>query len=276
MLKLKQDNKKNDVDQLSLTEALTCIYKIIYLPNAVYFYICHSLQEMKTISNTDREFVCDITLPCFTELTAEETELVRDSRVQILFRRGENITKQGVFASYVIFIVSGYSRQYIECTNGRDYNLRIITPGEMVGLSAVFNRNTFNYSVVAVTETTGFLIEKEAIAALVKQNGTFGFSIIRRYCEHNAGLYTAIDHLLHQQTNGRMATVLLRLAPENFGGEDIIRHLSRRELADFAGISTEGAVKVLKSFEKEGIVRLDEKSVNILDHRRLSEISRTG
>ncbi|MBW6501178.1 MAG: helix-turn-helix domain-containing protein [Bacteroidales bacterium] len=73
-----------------------------------------------------------------------------------------------------------------------------------------------------------------------------------------------------------MATVLLRLAPENFGGEDIIRHLSRRELADFAGISTEGAVKVLKSFEKEGIVRLAEKSIILLEKSRLQEISRTG
>src|SRR5512145_294187 len=121
---------------------------------------------MKTISHTDREFVCDITLPCFSALSAEETELVRNSRVQVLFRRGENITKQGAFASYVVFIVSGYSRQYIETSNGRDYNLRVITPGEMVGLSAVFNRNTFSYSVVAITETTGFLIEKEAIAGL--------------------------------------------------------------------------------------------------------------
>jgi CRP/FNR family transcriptional regulator len=231
---------------------------------------------MKTISNTDKEFVCDITLPCFSELTREETDLVRESRVQVMFRRGENITKQGAFASYVIFIVSGFSRQYIECTNGRDYNLRIITPGEMVGLSAVFNRNTFNYSVVAVTETTGFLIEKEAIAGLVKKNGAFAFGIIRRYCEHHAILYTSLDHVLHQQTNGRMATVLLSLAPDNFGGEDLFRHLSRRELADFAGISTEGAVKVLKSFEKDGLIRLSDKSIILLDRTRLEEISRTG
>lgn len=231
---------------------------------------------MKTISNTDKEFVCDISLPCFSELTTEETELVRDSRVQVVFRRGENITKQGAFASYVIFIVSGYSRQYIECSNGRDYNLRIVTPGEMVGLSAVFNRNTFNYSVVAVTETTGFLIEKDAIAGLVKKNGAFAFGIIRRYCEHNAGLYSSLDHVLHQQTNGRMATVLLSLAPEKFGGEDLFRHLSRRELADFAGISTEGAVKVLKSFEKAGLIKLSDKSITLLDHTRLEGISRTG
>ncbi|MCU0457764.1 MAG: Crp/Fnr family transcriptional regulator [Bacteroidales bacterium] len=231
---------------------------------------------MKTISNTDKDFVCDITLPCFSALTGEETELVRDSRVQVVFRRGENLTKQGAFASYVIFIVSGFSRQYIECSNGRDYNLRIITPGEMAGLSAIFNRNTFSYSVVAVTETTGFLIEKEAIASLVKRNGSFAFSIIKRYCEHNSILYSSLDHILHKQTNGRMAAVLLSLAPENFGGEDLFRHLSRRELADFAGISTEGAVKVLKSFEKDGLIRLDEKNVIILNKTRLEEISRTG
>ena len=231
---------------------------------------------MKTISNTDKDFVCDITQPCFSALTGDETELVRDSRVQVVFRRGENLTKQGAFASYVIFIVNGFSRQYIECSNGRDYNLRIINPGEMVGLSAVFNRNTFNYSVVAVTETTGFLIEKEAIASLVKKNGAFAFSIIRRYCEHNSILYSSLDHILHQQTNGRMATVLLSLAPENFDGEDLFRHLSRRELADFAGISTEGAVKVLKSFEKDGLIRLEDKHIIILNKPRLEEISRTG
>lgn len=231
---------------------------------------------MKTITHTDKDFICDIALPCFSALTPEETALVRDSRVQVVFRRGENLTKQGAFASYVIFIVSGFSRQYLECSNGRDYNLRIIRPGEMVGLSAVFNRNTFSYSVVAVTETIGFLIEKEAIAALVKQNGEFAFRIIGRYCEHNSRLYTSLDHVLHQQTNGRMATVLLSLAPANYGGEDLFRHLSRRELADFAGISTEGAVKVLKSFEKDGLIKLSDKSIILLDPHRLEDISRTG
>lgn len=231
---------------------------------------------MKTITNTDKEFICDITLPCFSALSAEETDLVRNSRVQVLFRRGENITKQGAFASYVIFIVSGFSRQYIECSNGRDYNLRIITPGEMAGLSAVFSRNTFSYSVVAITETTGFLIEKEAMTELVRKNGEFAFNIIRRYCEHNARLYTSLDHVLHQQTNGRMASVLLSLAPDNFGGEDLFRHLSRRELADFAGISTEGAVKVLKSFEKDGLIKLSDKNILLLNRPGLEEISRVG
>ena len=231
---------------------------------------------MKTISDSDKEFICDISLPCFSALSDEETALVKESRVQVMFRRGENITKQGAFASYVIFIISGYSRQYIESANNRDFNLRIIRPGEMVGLSSVFNPNTFTYSVVAITETVGFLIEKEAIAGLVKNKGSFAFGIIKRYCEQNAVLYSSLEHVLHQQTNGRMATVLLHLDPENYSGEDLFRFLSRKELADFAGISTEGTVKVLKSFEKEKLIKLSDKSITLLDRKRLTEISRFG
>jgi hypothetical protein len=44
----------------------------------------HSI-AMKTITNTDREFVCDITLPCFSALTPEETELVRESGFRSFF-----------------------------------------------------------------------------------------------------------------------------------------------------------------------------------------------
>jgi CRP/FNR family transcriptional regulator len=231
---------------------------------------------MKTISDSDKEFICDISLPCFSALSDEETALVKESRVQVMFRRGENITKQGAFASYVIFIISGYSRQYIESANNRDFSLRIIRPGEMVGLSSVFNPNTFTYSVVAITETVGFLIEKEAIAGLVKNNGSFAFGIIKRYCEQNAVLYSSLEHVLHQQTNGRMATVLLHLDPDNYSGEDLFRFLSRKELADFAGISTEGTVKVLKSFEKEKLIKLSDKSITLLDRKRLTEISRFG
>ena len=41
---------------------------------------------MKTIVETDSEFICDIQAPCFQMLSHEETELVRASKTQILFR----------------------------------------------------------------------------------------------------------------------------------------------------------------------------------------------
>jgi CRP-like cAMP-binding protein len=231
---------------------------------------------MKTISETDQEFICDIQAPCFQLLTSDEIELIKASKTQVLFRKGENLTKQGAFASYVLFVLEGLSKQHVEGEGSKQMNLRIVRPGEFIGLSAVFGKSTFNYSVVALTDTRVFIIEKSALAKLVQQNGMFAYSIIRRYCDHNTLLYDTIRNLTYKQMNGRMADALLYLDSVNDGFGDIFTLLSRRDIADFAGISTESTVKLLKSFEKDGIIKLEEKSISIENREVLLEISKKG
>jgi CRP-like cAMP-binding protein len=231
---------------------------------------------MKTILETDQDFICDIQAPCFQMLAQEEMELVRASKTQVLFRKGDNLTKQGAFASYVLFIINGFAKQYIEGDGIRNFNLRVIKPGEFVGLSAVFNKNTFNYSSIAITDCQVFLVEKEAIANVIKQNGMFGFTIIKRYCEQNTDLFSTISSLMYKQMNGRLAETLLYLDSLKSINADIFQLLSRKDIADFAGISTESAVKLLKAFEKDGLIVLNDKDVTLLNHNALSEISRRG
>lgn len=231
---------------------------------------------MKTIIETDSDFICDIKAPCFQMLMPEEVEAVRASKTQVLFRKDDNLTKQGAFASYVLFIIDGYAKQYLEGNGIKNYNLRIIRPSEFVGLSAVFSGNTFNYSSVALTDCQVFLIEKEAVAKVIKQNGMFGYNIIRRYCEQNSGLMNSVRSLMYKQMNGRIAETLLYV--DGFKNEkpEIFQLLSRKDLADFAGISTESAVKLLKTFEKDGLIELHEKDIRIIKHDALFEISCKG
>ncbi len=231
---------------------------------------------MKTILETDNDFICDIQAPCFQMLTSEEVELVRGSKTQVLFRKGDHLTKQGAFASYVLFIISGIARQYIEGDANKTHNLRIIKPGEFVGLSAVFTKHTFNYSSISLTDCQVFLIEKDAIATVVKQNGLFGFTMIKRYCEQNANLVDTLRTVLYKQMNGRIAEILLYIEGCKKDNPHIFQLLSRKDLADFAGISTESAVKLLKSFEKDGLIELNEKDIEIVDPNGLAEISKKG
>ena len=231
---------------------------------------------MKTILVTDSDFICDIKAPCFQMLIPEEAELVRSSKTQILFRKDDNLTKQGAFASYVLFIIDGFAKQYLEGDGIKNYNLRIIKPGEFVGLSAVFSENTFNYSSIALTDCHVFLVEKEAIANVVRQNGLFGFNIIKRYCEQNTNLINTVRNLMYKQMNGRMADALLYIDSLKIQKAEIFQLLSRKDLADFAGISTESTVKLLKIFEKDGLIELHEKDIKILRHDALLDISRKG
>jgi CRP-like cAMP-binding protein len=231
---------------------------------------------MKTILETDNDFICDIQAPCFQMLIPEEVVLVRGSKTQVLFRKGDNLTKQGAFASYVLFIISGLAKQYIEGDNSRNYNLRIIKPGEFVGLSAVFTKSTFNYSSVAITDCQVYLVEKDAIAKVIKQNGLFGFTMITRYFEQNANLFDTLRTVLYKQMNGRIAETLLYIDGFKIENPNIFQLLSRKDIADFAGISTESAVKLLKSFEKDGLITLNDKDVVIEKRDALVDISKRG
>jgi CRP-like cAMP-binding protein len=231
---------------------------------------------MKPILETDSDFICDLQAPCFQTLTTDEVELVRVSKTQVLFRKGDNLTKQGTFASYVLFVIKGLARQYVEGESNKSFNLRIIQPGDFVGLSSVFSTNTFNYSSVALTDCQVFLVEKEAIVQVIKQNGTFGLGIIKRYFEQNANLFDTLRTVMYKQMNGRLADTLLYIDGLKAENPEVFQLLSRKDIADFAGISTESAVKLLKSFEKDGLITLNEKDIAIEKRHELMEISKRG
>ncbi len=231
---------------------------------------------MKTIFETDSEFICDIQAPCFRDLSPEEMELIREGKTQVLFRKGDNLTKQGAFTSYVLFLIKGLAKQYLESDGTRTFNMRIIRPGEFLGLSAVFHENIFGYSVSAITECQAYLIEKEPMTRVIKQNGQFGLGLIRRYCEQNNNLLSLIGSLNYKQMNGRLAEILLYMDSLKTQHPEIFQLLSRKDLADFAGISTESTVKLLKTFEKDGLIELHDKDIVLKNHSTLSEISQRG
>jgi CRP-like cAMP-binding protein len=47
-------------------------------------------------------------------------------------------------------------------------------------------------------------------------------------------------------------------------------------MADFAGIAAESWGKLLKTFEKEGLISLHEKDIEVIKHHSLAEISKRG
>ena len=76
--------------------------------------------------------------------------------------------------------------------------------------------------------------------------------------------------------NGRLAEILLNIDSLKQENDSVFQYLSGKDIADFAGISMESAVKLLKSFEKERFIDLHEKDIIILNREGLTEISIQG
>lgn len=227
---------------------------------------------MKTIFQDNKKFICDINAPCFTNLTKEEVDMVSRGKSQIIFRKGENLTKQGMLASYILFLIKGVAKQFVESTNNKNLNLKISTPGEFIGLSSLFTKGHFDYSTVSLTECQAFLIDKNLITGLIKTNGQFAASIIKRYCHDNSGLYKTAESIAYRQMNGKIAGTLLYLDNIKIKYPKIFSTLTRRDIAEFAAISPENAVKILRSLEKDNIITIEEKDININNHESLKQI----
>ena len=73
-----------------------------------------------------------------------------------------------------------------------------------------------------------------------------------------------------------MADILLCLAERIFKKEEFELNLSRKELAELTGMSTESVIRMLKKFKDDGIIELTGKRIKIANYDLLRKISEYG
>lgn len=219
---------------------------------------------------------CTKSSQCFKQLILSELEFINENKTQVLYTKGENICKQGAFASYVLYISDGLVKLYLESPNHKNINIKILKTSEFIGLSSIYGENIYNYSVLALKDSTVCLIEKEGIRKLLTNNGNFASEIIKWYCRNEKQLFTKIKSLGQKQMHGRLADTLLYLCDNSFDQEEIFSTLSRKDIADFACISTESTVRLLTELKNDHIIDMDGKKIKIVNKELLKEISKHG
>ncbi|MCB2220747.1 MAG: Crp/Fnr family transcriptional regulator [Bacteroidetes bacterium] len=219
---------------------------------------------------------CTKSARCFKTLIPSELDFINQNKTQILYRKGENICKQGAFASYVLYISDGLVKLYLDTPHNKNINLKILKTSEFIGLSSIYGDNIYNYSTVALKDSYMCLLEKDSFRKLLIKNGSFASEIIKWYCENEKQLFKKIQSLGNKQMPGRLADTLIYLYEQSLLEDTLFMHLSRKDIADFAGLSTESTVRLLKELKDDKIIDLNGKQIKILDKEKLKEISRRG
>lgn len=231
---------------------------------------------MKTLQKSDSEYICDIQAPCFQQLSGEEARQLQNNRTQVLFRKGDTLTKQGTYPSYILFLMNGVVKQYLEGDDNKSFNLNIKLPGDFIGLSTLFSAETVPYSTACLTDCQAVLVTKESLSRVLHANAGFTLKLAERHFKQESELYEALRNQQFKQMNGRLAAALLYLNRVKEQEPSLFTLLSRKDLADFAGISTESTVKLLKTFEKDGLIELQDKNIRINDQESLQTVYKLG
>ena len=213
-------------------------------------------------------------LSCFNALSKQELDFINSKTRHLFFQRGETICKQGVYAPYVIFLTRGLVKVYLEVHRDKHISTHLTKSGDFISFSSVFDENAYKISATALTDSDVCMIDREAVIKLIKENGDFSYRIISRNCLIENRLLSIISNLSYKQMAGKLATTILYL--NDFGFENIFKSLSRKEIAEFANISIESTVKLLKDFETRKILTLEGKNITINNRETLQEISIKG
>jgi CRP/FNR family transcriptional regulator len=203
-------------------------------------------------------------------------EIARMTKVQIKFRKGETICKQGAISSYIMLLTEGHVKAYLEGIMDRTYNLAIIKAFDLIAISSLYGKGYYHFSATALTPATLYLIDKEIFTDILKNNSVFASHVMKYFCENFELAFHRLSTLAFKQSLGRVAEVLIYLSEEIFEDNLIQPTITRKDIAELAGISTENAVRILSELKNDNIINIHSRGIEILNPSLLKTFSIAG
>ena len=222
--------------------------------------------------------ICSRRSAMFSMLSDAEIQLIKDNRVNVHFNAGEVIQKQGAFMSHVISVNAGLVKVYLEAEGKNQSNtiLRLVKPTNFIGGPGIYYDQLHHYTVSAVNDSSICFIDLLVFKTILDQNKVFATAFMKDFSEKVISVYNRLLSLTKKQAVGRMAYTLLYIFEEVYEKKEPILCLSRQDLSDLSEISRDSSLKILREFEKEGLIRMTDCDLELLKPETLRMIRLKG
>lgn len=196
----------------------------------------------------------------------------------VSFPRSSAIFSEGELGDRLYIILEGKVKLGRHAPDGRENLLAVMGPADMFGELSIFDPGPRTASAIAVTDVKLATMDRGAMRAWIAQRPEIAEQLLRVIARRLRRTNNSLADLIFTDVPGRVAKALLQLARQ-FGtrtdGQLRVTHdLTQEELAQLVGASRETVNKALADFGQRGWLRLEGKSVVILDPDRLSRRAR--
>lgn len=211
---------------------------------------------------------------CLNALSAEEKAELMKNKIEVEFEAGETIIKKGFVASNIMYLETGLAKLDIQ-TDGKTSTVSLIAPKSFVGIICTFSSHNYNFSAVAIEKTRVSLFDMELFEKFVHQNGEFACHIIKHMSALTNELVHRISRFAFKNIDGSLA-ILLTDFSRIYASDSFTLPVNRKEMAQMLGYSKESVINTLSKFNKENILQVNDKQIEILDKDRLIQIGEVG
>jgi CRP-like cAMP-binding protein len=181
--------------------------------------------------------------------------------LQRTYRRGQFLWYEGDSGDYLVVIVRGLVKVTVTSPRGDEMLLVTLGPSEVVGELSVIDGGARSASVVALTPTTGIVIGRAPLIALMQRSPELLDVLLRSMGALVRRLTERATDLVFLDLAARVAKLLLREAERRSGeqqqGALVDLGLTQTELAQMVGASRPAVNRVLQSLAARGLISIN-------------------
>ena len=212
--------------------------------------------------------------PLFEGLNEAELARLASAIVKRSFVRGAYVFYPGNPGANAYLVESGLVRMFFSTASGQEILLNLASPPEAFSLPTLQERQLRVIGASAVVPTVLLCIGREDFFQMFDASPQFARNVYRTL------LIISRKLLLHSRMfstldlNGRLATMLLRLAKKNANQEHIFQvPISQEDFAGWVGASRGRLNQAMKRLQQLGLIEVRGQTVAILDYAGLERLA---
>lgn len=211
------------------------------------------------------------------DLRPSVIERVRGMTRTLYYPKGEIIFQEGEKAFGLYIVCTGKVKLAKHAPHGKTQILKLLGPGELLGEETMFDRDVYASYARTLEDSTLHFIEREPLLELLRRHPEVALRFIRKLAQEIKGFQDKLIETSYEGSLERVSRLLLLIAAkygiETERGLDIGMELTRQELAELAGISTETAIRILSRLRDRGLIQLEGHRIYLLDREALSDLA---
>lgn len=220
--------------------------------------------------------VFDLFFPNKDIISPNDIDLIKTNCKIVQYQKKDVIFKQDTLTSHIMFVKSGLIKIFKQGKNNKSIILKLVTPGNFLGLISIFGEDTFQYSAAAIEDTEILFVDMNTFHSILINNGEYTTSLLKNLSKENLHVIDRLIAQYQKQLPGKLADLILYFAEKIYHAEHFDLPLTRNELAELAGTTKESLIRTLTEFKNDKIIELDGKTVKIKSMDIIKTLSRIG
>jgi CRP-like cAMP-binding protein len=155
--------------------------------------------------------------------------------------------------------------------------IRFMEPGDLIGCAAVFRQIPYPATATAVTDSSVLSWTAERIGEVIRRHPEVAGNALDIVGERTEEMLQRLREIATEGVEQRIARAILRLVAQLRAqpgrGAELRLDVSRRDLAELAGVSLYTVSRTLSGWEPQGIVKGGRQRITIRNPDRLKAIA---